>query len=274
MWKFIVICTIVGIMESEAVKKTYVRSGTGGYVGSSAGSYAGAGGYAGGYTGGYTGGYGGGYGGGYIGGYTGTGSGPLDGDFVETYNDDYDDYDSTGGIYAPSYGLSAAFLDPYIFHQQLTAQIHAQHAAQQNALAKTNTIGDGTATASASVLPNNDAIQRQLAAQQAYFDAIRRRNHISGGGYNVNRYAPGYAAASASTGPGGYYQSASIHPSSGITPNIVNRFSTGSGPGGYKGVSVSSFSSSSDINGKRTGVRGAQTTVNDNGKITTYSVHS
>lgn len=231
MWKFIVICTIVGIMESEAVKKTYVRSGTGGYVGSSAGSYAGAGGYAGGYTGGYTGGYGGGYGGGYIGGYTGTGSGPLDGDFVETYNDDYDDYDSTGGIYAPSYGLSAAFLDPYIFHQQLTAQIHAQHAAQQ-------------------------------------------KNHISGGGYNVNRYAPGYAAASASTGPGGYYQSASIHPSSGITPNIVNRFSTGSGPGGYKGVSVSSFSSSSDINGKRTGVRGAQTTVNDNGKITTYSVHS
>jgi len=78
------------------------------------------------------------------------------------------------------------------------------------------------------------------------------------------------------------------------SPNIVNRFGGGSGSGGggggssyssssssgggsggggggYKGVSVSSFSHS---NGDGTSRRGAQTTVNDNGKVTTYSVHS
>jgi len=66
------------------------------------------------------------------------------------------------------------------------------------------------------------------------------------------------------------------------SPNIVNRFgesfssssSSGGGGGsggGYKGVSVSSFSHS---NGDGTSRRGAQTTVNDNGKITSYSVHS
>lgn len=56
-------------------------------------------------------------------------------------------------------------------------------------------------------------------------------------------------------------------------PNISNRFSSVS-PGGFKGVSVSSFSTSSDIDGKKTSHRGSQTTINDNGKITTYKVES
>jgi len=241
MWKFTVLCVICVIMTTQAVSPVRKR-----YV--STGSYAGGGASAGGYAGGFAGGYGGGYGGGFAG--TGIVSSDTDGFVAGNFdtninNDDYDDYDPTDFGYAPDFGLSAAFLDPYVFHQQLTAQIQAQHAAQQ-----------------------------KLIQRQAYWNAIRRRNPYSNKGSLPHRYAPNYAAASGSIGPGGYYQTAYISPSSSGSPNIVNRFSSSSTPGGYKGVSVSSYSSSADVDGKRTGVRGAQTTVNDNGKITTYSTHS
>ncbi|XP_013104954.1 uncharacterized protein LOC106085299 isoform X2 [Stomoxys calcitrans] len=154
---------------------------------------------------------------------------------------DYDDYDFGFGFggYAPDFG----FIDPFAFHQQLTQQILSQQAAQQH------------------------AIRRQ---QQAIFDHARRQSHYNGKG---NRYAPNYSAAAASIGPDGGYQTAFINPANPGVPNISNRFASTS-PGGYKGVSVSSYSSSSDVNGKRTNYRGAQTTINDNGKITTYKVQS
>ncbi|XP_037960150.1 uncharacterized protein LOC119689396 isoform X2 [Teleopsis dalmanni] len=192
-----------------------------------AGSYASAGGFAGASAGGFgTGGYTGGYAGDY-----GTGN------FV-----------GTGFGYAPEFGFG--FIDPFVFHQQLTASILAQHAAQ------------------------NRQIQQQIAAQQGYFDNVRRQPGYYNKGYKSHRYAPNFAAAGASIGPGGYTQTAYISPENPSVPNIHNRFSSGSGPGGYKGVSVSSFSSSSDVDGKRTNYRGAQTTINDNGKVTTYRVHS
>ncbi|XP_075151490.1 uncharacterized protein LOC142225588 isoform X2 [Haematobia irritans] len=152
---------------------------------------------------------------------------------------DYDDYDFGFAGYAPYFG----FIDPYAFHQQLTQQILAQQAAQQH------------------------AIRRQ---QQAIFDHARRQSHYNGKG---NRYAPNYSAAAASIGPDGAYQTAFINPANPGIPNISNRFSSTS-PGGFKGVSVSSYSTSSDVNGKRTSHRGAQTTINDNGKVTTYKTHS
>ncbi|XP_037809500.1 uncharacterized protein LOC119602188 isoform X2 [Lucilia sericata] len=158
--------------------------------------------------------------------------------YVGNYND-YDDFN-----YAPDFGFG--FLDPYAFHQQLTAQILAQQAATQN------------------------QIRRQ---QAAFFDNIRHQNHYSYKGGKGNRYAPNYSAAAASIGPGGGYQTAFISPENPAIPNVSNRFGSTS-PGGYKGVSVSSYSSSSDINGKKTSNRGSQTTINDNGRITTYKVHS
>lgn len=39
---------------------------------------------------------------------------------------------------------------------------------------------------------------------------------------------------------------------------------------GFVGLSTSSFSSSSDINGVKSSRKGAITSINDNGKITTY----
>ncbi|XP_020713053.1 uncharacterized protein LOC101454084 isoform X1 [Ceratitis capitata] len=208
-----------------------------GYAGSSAGSYAGAGGSAGGYGGG-----------------------------------GYDDYDYG---YAPDFG----FIDPFLFHQQLTAQILANQAAQNHAIASTYSSGQAMATADASLLPNDKRIQQQIAQQQAYFNNIHRPSYYGsaggGGSYSTpNRYAPNHAAAAASIGPGGSYHTASINPANPDIPNINNRFGGPSSPGGYKGVSVSSFSSSSDINGQKTSRRGAQTTINDNGKVTTYRVQS
>ncbi|XP_023160618.2 uncharacterized protein LOC111592556 isoform X2 [Drosophila hydei] len=183
-----------------------------------------------------------GYAGGYAGGYASSGGGA--GGYAGSYND-YDDY---GGGYSSHFGIT----DPYLFHQQLTNQILAQNYATQH------------------------RIQQQIAAQQAYHDNVVRQNSYrggSGGSYNSHRYAPNYALASGTIGSNGIRQTAYISPASAATPNIVNRFGgpSSSGGGGFKGVSVSSFSSS---NGDGTSRRGAQTTINDNGKVTSYSVHS
>lgn len=89
--------------------------------------------------------------------------------------------------------------------------------------------------------------------------------------------APNVASSSASFGPGGFHQTASIYPNNPAVPNIDTRFggseqttSFQSGKPGF--VGVSSFSSSSNINGQTH--REAVTSVNDNGKVTTHRVHS
>ncbi|KAL7739894.1 hypothetical protein ACLKA6_003380 [Drosophila palustris] len=213
-----------------------------GYSGSSAGSYANSNGAVGGYTGGYN---------------------------------DYGDYDYGGASYAPHFGIQ----DPYLFHQQLTNQILAQHYAQQQAITGLATSGDASAYADATLSDDDTRIQQQIAAQHhsAYPNRNRGVYYGGSGSSNSHRYAPSYAAASGSIGPNGHRQTAYISPANPATPNIVNRFGAssstggGGGGGGYKGVSVSSFSSS---NGDGTSRRGAQTTINDNGKVTSYSVHS
>ncbi|XP_054083107.1 uncharacterized protein LOC105218765 isoform X2 [Zeugodacus cucurbitae] len=183
----------------------------------------------------------------YASGYAGSSAGSYAGagGSAGGYGGGYDDYDYG---YAPDFG----FIDPYLFHQQLTAQILANHAAQQQ------------------------RIQQQIAHQQSYYQNANRPSYYGGSNRygSPSRYAPNHAIAAASIGPGGSYHTANISPANPDVPNITNRFGGPSAPGGYKGVSVSSFSSSSDINGQKTSHRGAQTTINDNGKVTTYRVHS
>lgn len=48
----------------------------------------------------------------------------------------------------------------------------------------------------------------------------------------------------------------------------------GNQPSGYFGIQTSSFSSSSDVNGVKKHKEGASTTVNDNGKVSTYNVEN
>ncbi|KAH8281532.1 hypothetical protein KR054_001244 [Drosophila jambulina] len=260
MWKFLLICVVMSALNGESSGANRQpsrrrRAFAGGYAGGYASSGAGTGGYTGTYNSG---------GGGYY---------------------DYDDSDG----YSPNFGI----IDPYLFHQQLTNHILAQNYANQQAVTGLATAGNAFASADASLVDDNDIrIQQQIAAQQAYHDNLIRQNRYRGGSsggssYNSHRYAPSYAVASGSIGPNGHRQTAYINPANPASPNIVNRFGGGSGGGssyssssssgggggggGYKGVSVSSYSHS---NGDGTSRRGAQTTVNDNGKVTSYSVHS
>ncbi|XP_022229932.1 loricrin isoform X1 [Drosophila obscura] len=278
MWKYLLICVVMSALNGESSAAGQQPRRRRGYTGGYAGGYASSGGGAGGYTGTYN------SGGGGVGhsSYVGTGGGGGGGYY------DYDDYDGN----SPNFGI----IDPYLFHQQLTNHILAQNYANQQAITGLATAGNAFASADASLVDDDDTrIQQQIAAQQAYHDNLVRQNRYRGGSgsvsgsgsgsgsgsssgsYNSHRYAPSYAAASGSIGPNGYRQTAYISPANPASPNIVNRFGGGSssggggGGGGYKGVSVSSYSHS---NGDGTSRRGAQTTVNDNGKVTSYSTHS
>uniref|UniRef100_U5ELX7 Putative secreted protein n=1 Tax=Corethrella appendiculata TaxID=1370023 RepID=U5ELX7_9DIPT len=134
--------------------------------------------------------------------------------------------------------------------------------------------------------------QQNLQQQQALFDNFHRFQQSipaqGGGGYGSSGTygggsygGPNYASSSAAYGPGGFHQTASIYPANPASPNVNTRFGSGTptvthsqGRPGFVGVSSSSFSSSSDVNGKKSSHREAVTSVNDNGKITTYHVRS
>uniref|UniRef100_A0A1B0CTX0 Putative conserved secreted protein n=1 Tax=Lutzomyia longipalpis TaxID=7200 RepID=A0A1B0CTX0_LUTLO len=152
-------------------------------------------------------------------------------------------------------------------------------------------------------------ISQQLAHQAALFNQINAAGSRFGGadagaGLGGGYYAPNYASSSASLGPQGAYQTANIIPANPVSLlNLFSRRKTRNfifflrfrtprmwirymavevipllacpvGPPGFYGVYSSSFSSSSDINGHVQSHGEAQTTVNDNGKVTTYTVKS
>ncbi|RVE54484.1 hypothetical protein evm_000969 [Chilo suppressalis] len=85
------------------------------------------------------------------------------------------------------------------------------------------------------------------------------------------------AFASGMAGPGFSHQIAAISPPNPLqgNVNVVNRFADVGSPGnGFYSVSSSSFSSSSDVNGKKSNHRQAETIVNNNGHVTEYKVES
>ncbi|CAG9759967.1 unnamed protein product [Ceutorhynchus assimilis] len=104
-----------------------------------------------------------------------------------------------------------------------------------------------------------------------------------GGSYSfggpIGGEGSGAAYASGSIGPNGGHQSAAVYPENPGSPNINTRFGGADSPqqgnnGGFKSVFTSSKSISSNINGKPQNFREASTTINDNGKITTYTAHN
>ncbi|XP_013188731.1 uncharacterized protein LOC106133521 [Amyelois transitella] len=86
------------------------------------------------------------------------------------------------------------------------------------------------------------------------------------------------AFAGAAAGPGYTHQIAAINPGNPNQPNVnvLERFDDQPSIPGSNFVSMSSksYAMSSNINGKETSNRGSETVVNNNGKITEYSVHS
>ncbi|XP_077286972.1 uncharacterized protein LOC143911791 isoform X2 [Arctopsyche grandis] len=133
-------------------------------------------------------------------------------------------------------------------------------------------------------IENDSTFTKNFEFQRAAFEAAQNAfqktssDRFGGSGYGPNlqygpNFAGGAAASSASFGPGGGHLSAGTYPENAANPNVHTRFSsTGPGKGGTYGVSSTSFSTSSNIGGKKTGYKEASTTVNDNGKVTTYTV--
>ncbi|KAJ8950348.1 hypothetical protein NQ314_007883 [Rhamnusium bicolor] len=103
---------------------------------------------------------------------------------------------------------------------------------------------------------------------------------IPQGGEGFSGYGPssGGASATASFGPGGIQQTASVYPENPNSPNINTRFggseAGGQPGGGFHSVFTSSQSQSANVNGKPVTLHKASTTVNDNGKITTYTANN
>lgn len=119
----------------------------------------------------------------------------------------------------------------------------------------------------------NDAVNAQPPQQQQQQNQQQhqpQRHQQQSASY----YPPNVATATGSFGPNGIHQSASLDPADPNAPNIQTHYEASGVPGGFVGVSTSSFSSSSDINGVKTQRKSAVTTVNDNGKITTYKLES
>ncbi|XP_049874216.1 uncharacterized protein LOC126372469 isoform X2 [Pectinophora gossypiella] len=90
---------------------------------------------------------------------------------------------------------------------------------------------------------------------------------------------PNSAFAAGAVGPGFRHQMAAINPPNPNMPNVdVTQYSdAATAPrdgNGFYSVSSSSYSSSSNVNGKQENRQGGETIVNDNGKVTKYKVHN
>ncbi|XP_026464518.1 uncharacterized protein LOC113378117 isoform X2 [Ctenocephalides felis] len=153
---------------------------------------------------------------------------------------------------------------------RLNEQFAAQHAAVQKSLqqalqqAQANSLSNGNpggVYTSYQPPPSGSAFPMPVGAMPSYQ-------------YGSGANGPIAAMAAASLGPNGGFQSAQLSPPNPNSPNVLNRFGSEGGtvPGGTYSVFTSSVSGSSDINGKKTSFRKAQTTVNDNGKVSTYTV--
>ncbi|XP_064076663.1 uncharacterized protein LOC113401062 isoform X2 [Vanessa tameamea] len=94
---------------------------------------------------------------------------------------------------------------------------------------------------------------------------------------NMDNNAHQSAFASAVVAPGYRRQIAAIDPINPGLPNVdvTNRAAeTDRSNPNFVSVSSSSYASSANIDGKVSGMRGSETVVNENGKVTKYEVHS
>ncbi|CAH1153726.1 unnamed protein product [Phaedon cochleariae] len=92
----------------------------------------------------------------------------------------------------------------------------------------------------------------------------------AGGGFGPGPGGEG-AFASGVIGPDGVQQTASVFPENPNAPNVNTRFGGSGQPDGFRSVFTSSSSFTSNVDGQPKTVKQATTTVNDNGKVTTYT---
>ncbi|XP_038208268.1 uncharacterized protein LOC119829703 isoform X4 [Zerene cesonia] len=101
-------------------------------------------------------------------------------------------------------------------------------------------------------------------------------NFFGSGGLPFDMSQPNSAFASGVAGPGFSHQIAAINPESDRMKNveITNRFNDDPGNNKFYSVSSSSYSSSANLGGQELNHRGAETVVNNNGRITKYRVNA
>ncbi|XP_068627011.1 uncharacterized protein [Battus philenor] len=111
-----------------------------------------------------------------------------------------------------------------------------------------------------------------------YEDSAGHRYSGPGNRASFNMPGSNFAFASGAVGPGYRHQVAAINPMNPANPNVdVSRQTDGNRDGlnnRFYSVSSSSYASSVNDNGQSQNERGAETIVNDNGKVTRYSVHN
>uniref|UniRef100_A0AAR5PWK9 Uncharacterized protein n=1 Tax=Dendroctonus ponderosae TaxID=77166 RepID=A0AAR5PWK9_DENPD len=193
-----------------------------------------------------------------------------------------------GGVVSYSHassgpGSSAQAQSSIVFDSMPTTGIQslAQAQAQAGSSAGTGNVGSGY-----------QGSQGPAASGAGYGSGIdlgNRGGFVGGygggfGGPDGNSFSfsgplgdSGSAIASGSIGPTGVHQTASVFPENPNAPNVNTRFggeSSGGDGGGFKSVFTSSKSVSSNVDGKPQTFRQASTTVNDNGKVTTYTAHN
>ncbi|CAH1103566.1 unnamed protein product [Psylliodes chrysocephalus] len=191
-----------------------------------------------------------GYGYGYSGSYSGTGNPP------ENFN-------------FPHFDFNNLFSNFQRFQQDLQRNILAQAEATQN-FAKA-----GSPTGSAGSF--QEGYGGGYSGGQSFGGSFSGGypggagfQFIPGVGANFGSGADG-ASAFGSIGPDGIQQKASIFPENPNIPNVNVRFGADGNPNGFKSVFTSSSSMTTNVDGKPKTVKQASTTVNDNGKITTYT---
>ncbi|CAH1121595.1 unnamed protein product [Ceutorhynchus assimilis] len=200
-------------------------------------------------------------------------------------------FSGTGANGFPNFGAFVPQFDFSSFFDQLNKQ-HQEFIQQIQRLSS----GQGQAGGAASYAPNYQG-SYQSSGAGGYsgghgVDLGNRGGFVGGygGGFSgpggsysfggpIGGEGSGAAYASGSIGPNGGHQSAAVYPENPGSPNINTRFGGADSPqqgnnGGFKSVFTSSKSISSNINGKPQNFREASTTINDNGKITTYTAHN
>ncbi|XP_068627007.1 uncharacterized protein [Battus philenor] len=131
-----------------------------------------------------------------------------------------------------------------------------------------------------SLLPSSSPFRTLRRLRPLSSLSSMKRMRYSGPGNRASFNMPGsnFAFASGAVGPGYRHQVAAINPMNPANPNVdVSRQTDGNRDGlnnRFYSVSSSSYASSVNDNGQSQNERGAETIVNDNGKVTRYSVHN
>lgn len=177
--------------------------------------------------------------------------------------------------FAPGFSFNNLFDNLNKFNQNLFKQIQSQSVAVQNSIqTKSNFPERAGGYGGGYSFDNGNSASFGGSFSELYPDGTSFQ--FIPGSDVTGQFTPNGQGATAfgSVGSGGVNQGAFIYPENPKTPNVNVRFGSDQPSGGFKSVFTSSSSYTTNVNGQPKTVQKATTTVNDNGKITTYTRES